>query len=274
MPGSEDRPAVLRQGLRVLLAEDNQTNQFVARAAFEAYGCAVDIAVDGRAAVEAVRDRDYDLVLMDLMMPVLDGLQAARQIRNLPGAERLVPIIAMSASASVEDRIACAQAGMDGFIAKPFVPSKMPSQIRNALGNRQIAGIFAPPPGAPPAPPVDEIDRQVVSDLFAAYGAMANGFIDTFMIETGNRLQRMADLVAAQKPGDLVLDAHSLKGSALTFGCTRLSVLAGEIEHGAATDRDLPWSELLEGLDACFRRSAPLLRRAAEAGAGVRGNRG
>lgn len=268
----DDRPPVLEQGLRVLLAEDNQTNQFVARATLEAYGCTVDIAVDGREAVEAVRDRDYDLVLMDLMMPELDGLQAARQIRNLPGLGRLVPMIAMSASASAEDRIACAQAGMDGFIAKPFVPSKMLAQIRTVLSDRKIGGIFTPPPGSVPAPPVDEVDRQVVFDLFAAYGAMANGFIDTFMIETGNRLQRMADLVAAKKPGDLMLDAHSLKGSALTFGCTRLSVLAGEIEHGAATDRDLSWSELLEGLNACFRRSATLLRRAVEAGAEVRGN--
>jgi CheY-like chemotaxis protein/HPt (histidine-containing phosphotransfer) domain-containing protein len=270
VPAPDDRPPVLEQGLRVLLAEDNQTNQFVVRATLEAYGCTVDIAVDGREAVEAVRDRDYDLVLMDLMMPELDGLQAARQIRNLPGKEPPVPIIAMSASASAEDRIACAQAGMDGFIAKPFVPSKMLSQISSVLSGGRIGGIFTPPP----ALPVDEVDRQVVSELFAAYGAMANGFIETFMIETGNRLQRMADQVAAKQPGDLVLDAHSLKGSALTFGCTRLSVLAGEIEHGAATDRDLPWSELLEGLDACFRRSATLLRRAAEAGAEAPGNRG
>ena len=265
-PVPDDRPPVFVQGLRVLLAEDNQTNQFVARAALEAYGCMVDIAVDGRAAVEAVRDRDYGLVLMDLTMPVLDGLQAARQIRNLPGVKRLVPIIAMSASVGAEDRIACVQAGMDGFIAKPFVPGKLRSQIRHVLSDRKIGGIFTPPP----VPPVDEIDRQVVCDLLAAYGAMANGFIDTFMIETGSRLQRMADLVAAQKPRDLVLDAHSLKGSALTFGCTRLSVLAGEIEHGAATGRDLPWSELLAGLDACFRRSAPLLRRAIADGAEVR----
>ena len=269
MPAPGDRPPVLQQGLRVLLAEDNQTNQFVARAGLEAYGCTVDIAVDGREAVEAVRDRDYGLVLMDLMMPVLDGLRAARQIRNLLGVKRLVPIIAMSVSASAEDRIACAQAGMDGLIAKPFVPSTLRSQIRSVLGDRKIGGIFTPPP-APPVDEVDEIDRQVVSDLFAAYGAMANGFIDSFMTETGSRLQRMADLVAAQQPGDLVLDAHSLKGSALTFGCTRLSVLAGEIEHGAATGHALPWPELLEGLDACFRRSATLLRRAIADGAEVR----
>jgi len=263
----------LQQGLRILLAEDNETNQIVACVVLEKYGCRVDIAVNGREAVAAVRDRGYDLVLMDLMMPEMDGLQAAQQIRALPGTAGLVPIIAMSASAAAEDRVACARAGMDGFIAKPFVPSKMLSQIRNVLSDRKIGGLLKVEPaalgeiGVPPAG-VD-VDRAIVADLFEAYGTMASSFIDTFMIETGNRLRRMGVLVATSKPAELMLDAHSLKGSALTFGCTSLSVLAGEIENGIAVGRDLPWADLLDALDACFRRTTILLREAAEAGAPV-----
>jgi HPt (histidine-containing phosphotransfer) domain-containing protein len=73
----------------------------------------------------------------------------------------------------------------------------------------------------------------------------------------------MEDLIAAQKFRDLVLDAHSLKGSALTFGCARLSVLAGEIEYGAATDAALAWPDLLVDLQSCFGSTATLLREAA-----------
>jgi HPt (histidine-containing phosphotransfer) domain-containing protein len=107
-------------------------------------------------------------------------------------------------------------------------------------------------------------------ELFSSYGKMANLFVDTFLSETGKRLQHMEALIAARKFGDLVLDAHSMKGSALTFGCARLSALAGEIEHGAATNAALAWPDLLQGLRTCFETSANLLRAtAAEAGAPV-----
>jgi len=260
----EDQQLALEKGLRVLLVEDNQTNQIVAKAALEKYGCIVEIAMNGREAVAAVRDRGYDLVLMDLMMPEVGGLEAARQIRLLPGLERMVPLIAMSASASADDRIACAQAGMDGFIAKPFVPSKMLSQIRNVLSDRKIGTLFEAGAASPEhARLAQDLDRQVIADLFSAYGTMANTFVDAFMSETSKRLLHMDGLIAAQKFGDLVLDAHSLKGSALTFGCDRLSVLAGEIEHGSATNATLAWSDVLQELRSCFGKTSTLLRAAA-----------
>jgi len=197
-------------------------------------------------------------------MPEVGGLEAARQIRAFPGLERMVPLIAMSASAAAEDRIACAQAGMDGFIAKPFVPSKMLAQIRNVLGDRKIGGLFkAGSPSSEPVPAAQDLDRQVIADLFSSYGKMANTFVDAFMSETGKRLQHMEELIAAKKFGDLVLDAHSLKGSALTFGCARLSALAGDMEHGAATNATLAWPDLQHELQSCFGRSAILLREAA-----------
>jgi signal transduction histidine kinase/DNA-binding response OmpR family regulator len=269
---AEDQPVSLEKGLRILLAEDNQTNQIVARAALEKYGCTVDIAVNGRQAVEAVRDRAYDLVLMDLMMPEMGGLEAARQIRELPGLGRQVPMIAMSASAATEDRIACAEAGMDGFIAKPFVPSKMVAQIRNVLSDRKAGGLFmTSAPAKETAEAAEDVNRQILADLFSSYGDMANTFIDAFMTETGKRLRRMDELIAQRRPSELVLDAHSLKGSALTFGCARLSLLAGEIEHGAATNADLEWPALLEALKGCFDRTSILLRNAAEAAAPASG---
>jgi two-component system, sensor histidine kinase and response regulator len=107
-----------RRGSSVLLVEDNEVNQVMARAMLHRFGLRVDVANDGAEAVEKVRTGSYDAVLMDLQMPVMDGLEAARAIRGLEQA-RTLPIIAMTASAFAADRDSCIEAGMNGHVAKP-----------------------------------------------------------------------------------------------------------------------------------------------------------
>ena len=123
--------------LRLLAAEDNPTNQQVLAAVMGSLGIAVDIVGDGREALEAWRDGSYDLILMDIQMPVMDGMEAARAIREIEaeGGRRKTPILALTANAlnhQVEEYLA---AGMDGHVAKPIEISKLYDAIGRALND-------------------------------------------------------------------------------------------------------------------------------------------
>jgi signal transduction histidine kinase len=116
-----EEPTAIREGLRVLLAEDNLTNQFATRRMLELLGATVDVSATGSAAVKAFETSSYDLVLMDCQMPEMDGFDAARAIRRMEAARRAprVPIVALTASAMQGDREKCVAAGMDDYLTKP-----------------------------------------------------------------------------------------------------------------------------------------------------------
>jgi CheY-like chemotaxis protein len=124
-------PATFADGaaLRILLAEDNQVNQMLVSAILARAGARADIAGNGLEAIEAMRSRPYDVILMDMRMPEVDGLEAARRIRDLGGVPAGVPIIALTANATQDDRRLCLEAGMNDFIAKPIDANELIQKI-------------------------------------------------------------------------------------------------------------------------------------------------
>ena len=127
---AERAPDYSRQ--RVLLVEDDLMNQEIALEFLGSIGVSVDVAGDGRGALEQFARRSYDLIIMDVQMPGMDGLEATRCLRQLPGGNA-VPILAMTANAFAEDRQRCLEAGMNGFIPKPFKPSELIDTVKQAL---------------------------------------------------------------------------------------------------------------------------------------------
>jgi CheY-like chemotaxis protein len=125
-------------GFNVLLAEDIEINQEIAVAVLEGMGIDVDVAENGAAAVEAYRDKPYDLIFMDIRMPVMDGLQAAKEIRMMEsesGTGAHIPIIAMTANVMQEDQRISEEAGMDGHISKPLDIGEITKTLRTVFAD-------------------------------------------------------------------------------------------------------------------------------------------
>lgn len=123
----------------VLLAEDNEVNQIVAKMTLERLGYEVDLANDGKEAIAAAKDKHYDLICMDVTMPDIDGLEATRQIRKLKTASADAKIIAMTGHAFSEDRIRCMEAGMDDFISKPFEIEQLKEALDRVWSSQRIS---------------------------------------------------------------------------------------------------------------------------------------
>ena len=232
---------------RVLVVEDNQVNRVVATGFLESLGHTADLAVDGVEALERVAERDYDLVLMDLQMPRLDGYAATRAIRERESdGERRTPIVAMTAAAVAGERDRALAGGMDDFVTKPVNRARLAEVLERWLvvdGEPAVAPAVDPagpdhaPLAAPPAPDPGVLEAERLEDLLdlSPDGAYLRRAADSWARRSPGLLE---DVVAAvQDPAALDRAAHSLKGAAANLGLRRVAEIALGLEDGARAGR-------------------------------------
>ena len=232
--------AVRFDGSRILLVEDHPTNQQVATEFLKKRGIAVTLARDGTEAVAQARWTLFDAILMDIHMPGMDGLEATRCIRKLPGWEN-IPIIAMTAAVMPEDRVHCRAAGMVDFLAKPIDPEELAETLQRWLRphSRDVAAVLpvsttplatriSPALAAPELPGFDWAGalRRLDGDR-----ALLERLLYAFVVEQTGTLQALDALFAAQDLSAVARWLHTLRGTAANLGAVELAAAAQQLER-------------------------------------------
>ena len=233
----EDQTTVRLNG-RILIAEDNSTNREVALGMLRNLGLRADAVANGAEAIRALESIPYDLVLMDMRMPVMDGIEAARQIRNPQSAvlEHDIPIIALTADAMQSDRDSCQAAGMNDFVPKPILKSV----LRAALKRWLCTGNAATPSGAPQVvPSTTAADTTLIFDLEGVLGRLdgdnelAAIVIAVFLEDIPAQIQTLKDFVKSGDTASSARQAHSIRGASANVGGDRLRNVASVMEKAA-----------------------------------------
>ncbi|HXF49700.1 MAG TPA: response regulator [Verrucomicrobiae bacterium] len=220
-----------KRGGSILVAEDNQVNRAVAEAVLSRAGYSVVSVKDGREAVEVLSAREFDLVLMDVQMPELDGLEATREIRKMAGPQAKIPIIAMTAHALSGDREKCLKAGMNDYVSKPIEPLELREVVERWMARRPLAPpVVAAKENNRRAAPVDWARLEQASGGDAAFRRQ---LIEVFLADCENRLGLLNEALRTKNFTRMEREAHSIKGASANFGASGLSRLAGELEEQA-----------------------------------------
>jgi CheY-like chemotaxis protein/HPt (histidine-containing phosphotransfer) domain-containing protein len=245
--------------LRVLIADDNPTNRLVAAKMLKDFEIQTDTACDGAEAVTAASRFNYDLILMDVRMPEMDGLQATRTIRARGERLPTVPIIAFTANAFPEDVKACLEAGMNDFVVKPARKKALVEAILRVLPAPAMDVLPehpAPPLALTPSPPTNSVatlDREVFEELVREIGEQSASEIHAvFTEETEIRMKLLRKLSLELDRIKIGREAHSLKSSAGTFGYRELASLAQKLEEAARWLAEGEYRELLDRMDASY----------------------
>ncbi|HEY6838692.1 MAG TPA: ATP-binding protein, partial [Geobacteraceae bacterium] len=240
--GVDDRPRDL-SGRRILLVEDNPVNQKVALGMLDALGIPADLAENGEEALAALGKIGYDLVLMDCQMPVMDGYEATRLIREkeakgreglCPGAKGRLTIVGLTANAMRDERVNLLECGMDDYLAKPYTMAQMRTLLYTWLaGDSPEPFSDAPPQVAPPAA-VDcephDVDRAVLAQISSLKKGALAMIIQTYIATSVANLDKMRVAIVANDSAGVAFTAHGLKSSSAMLGAHGLAAHCAELE--------------------------------------------
>ena len=242
---------------RVLVVEDNVVNQQVARRFLQRLGCEVLVAENGKRGVEEYFKNDYGLVLMDVQMPIMDGLTATREIRKREPAGKRVPIIALTASAMTDERERCTAAGMDALLIKPLELPRL-CELLDRYGFRPTplhtelvtAPVIAPESVSAPIPTVKPVDLDQLRTIIGDDREFMNELCETFVTSSSRIVEELTRALSAGDRAVLGAMAHKLKGGSSSICAHELAQLAASLEKDA---KEKPLPELEQSLNTLRR---------------------
>ena len=280
-PPQFDATFAARYPLRVLVAEDNPVNQKVIVTMLGRFGYRADIASNGKEALDALHRQPYDLVLMDVQMPEMDGLEASRRIRSdWPGEDR-PRVIALTANAMSDDRDTCLEAGMDDYLSKPVQVAELLDALRRAgewharrTGRPVPASLSAEAPVVEPEPPVAEeavavsLDPHTLQNLREMQDSGAPGLLaellELFQADARTQIAAIREAVAAAEAERLRHAAHGLKGAASNLGAKQLADLCLDLERLGRAGTTAGAEGMLARIEPEYERACAAFRQEIE----------
>jgi PAS domain S-box-containing protein len=237
-----------QQHQRLLLAEDSQANQIIAKTFLENAGYDVDVVADGQEAVNAVMALPYDLILMDVSMPEMDGLEATRRIRELPDEKGQINIIALTANVFKDDLDRCMEAGMNGFIPKPIDKNRLLSTLEHYLPTPPLEDATTSTPEI--AKDTRCLDQNILDQLINDVGEeVLPTMLEVYFKEVDNRCKQIKQAMTALDIETMREQAHALKSSSGALGAANLRDIAEKIEYACKQGHDAEAKEIAGRLE-------------------------
>ena len=270
MKPKEEQPRSPIQ-LRILLAEDNEVNRMVARTMLDRLGHDVDEVRHGKEALEALQSQQYDLVFMDVQMPVMNGLEATKAIRLFEGERRHTPLIAMTAYAMKGDRERCLAVGMDDYVSKPVRETELrevierwtPSTAKGTASGGAVVRVEATQP----------IDLDKLWEIAMDDPVLMAELIKLFLADAPQRLGRLRQAIDEKQQRTVVEIAHGLRGASRSLAAEKLGELfhaveeisgAGKLDEAGSkvAEAEAEFARLQEFLSGVDLQKAPTHRTA------------
>ena len=250
-----------KQGVRILLAEDNQINQRMAVTLLEKLGHSVTVANNGKEAVKLIEQRNFDLVLMDVQMPIMDGFTATKKIRELNSERQNIPVVAMTAHAMKQDRERCLDAGMDDYISKPVDPEKL-NEVVGKWSKRRNKGVEV----EHRSDDLKHDDNQSICespiDMEAALKrAMGDkSFLEELILQftedLPDEIKALSEALNRKDAESITERAHSIKGTAANLGAEGIAKAALQLEEAGREGNLADGVNILDNLNDEFGRLA------------------
>ena len=242
--------------LRILVAEDNSVNQRLAARLLEREGHTVTIANSGQQALERFEQNQFDLILMDVQMPDLDGLQATTRIREKErGSGHRIPIVAMTAQAAESDRLRCLESGMDAYVTKPVHVPELMKLIESVVLGGKSMNTDLTSEGSSVQTQLQQLDESLALSRVGGDVDLLKEVVELFLDDYPSTFEKIKGAVDNRDATALEHHAHSLKGSVSTFGANRAFEAAFTLEKQGrsgdltgATDGLLQLEQALEAL--------------------------